>query len=87
MSNPLVVTPDFVRALTAKDPRIQLYLARDQLSFLQRLPIWDLLSADERLFLRQYSRRQPISVRFDPALSSKDQDAAWERMRELRGRV
>lgn len=87
MSETLVVTPDFVQSLTAKDPRIQLYLARDQLSLLQNLPIWGLLSADERLFLRRYSRRQPIAARFDPTLSSEAQNDAWERMRSTRRRV
>lgn len=62
MPDTFVVTPDFIQSLTSRDPRIQLFLARNQFSLLQSLPIWDLLSADERLFLRHFNQRKPIAV-------------------------
>ena len=62
MPDTFVVTPDFIQGLTAKDPRIQLFLARNQFALLQSLPVWDFLSADERIFLQHFNQRKPIAV-------------------------
>lgn len=62
MQETFVVTPEFIQGLTSKDPRIQLFLARNPFALLQSLPLWELLSADERLFLRHFNQRKPIAV-------------------------
>lgn len=58
MRGPVQVTPDFLRVLSSKDPRIQLFLSQNQLHFLQKLPVWGILSAEEQLFLQSFYYRK-----------------------------
>jgi len=79
MNGPIRVSPEFFRVLSSKDPRIQLFLSQNQLHYLQTLPLWDLLSVEEQLFLQSFYYRK-VTRKHVESLNDPRQ-ATWEPVR------
>lgn len=80
MRGPFKVTPEFLRVLSSKDPRIQLFLAQNQLHFLQMLPVWGILSAEEQLFLQSFYYRKVSRKRAQDLIDPRPvirEDSLW----------
>lgn len=79
MHESIKVSPEFFRVLSSKDPRIQLFLSQNQLHYLQTLPLWDLLSVEEQLFLQSFYYRKVTRRHVEGLIDPRQ--ASWEPIR------